>query len=99
MTIKTQPGFSPDLSEYFSDKFASFSAIGLDAISISSFMHREVGRLAYKSFLGRNLRIFEDLALSNIPLNVTLKKVIALPFRYRDADGSPVTMLGEISHV
>jgi len=96
---KTQPGFSPDLAEYFSDKFASFSAIGLDAISISSFMHREVGRQTHKVFLGKDLRIFEDLALSNIPLNVTLKKVIALPFRYRDADGSPVTMLGEISHV
>jgi len=95
---KTQPGFSPDLCEYFIEKFASFCAIGLDAISISSFMHRDVGRLAHKEFLGKDIRIFEDLALSNIPSNATLNEVIALPFRYKDSDGSPVTMLGDISY-
>jgi arylformamidase len=90
---KTQPGFSPDLCQYFTERFASFSAIGLDAISISSFMHRDIGRLAHKEFLGRGIRIFEDLALSNLPPTANLSKVIALPFRFQDADGSPVTMM------
>ncbi len=95
---KTQAGFSPKLHGYFLNRFNSFSAIGLNAISISSFMHREVGRSAHKEFLGNNIRIFEDLALFNIPSNASLEKVIALPFRYRDADGSPVTVLGNISY-
>jgi len=95
---KTQPGFSPDLCGYFADKFKSFSAIGLNAISISCIMHRDVGRIAHKVFLGNDIRIFEDLALSNIPPNALLNKVIALPFRYQDADGAPVTMLGHISY-
>ncbi len=96
---KSQPGFSPDLCEYLVSKFDSFNAIGLNAISISSFLHRDIGRLAHQAFLGNDIRIFEDLALSNIPSTAQLNKVIALPFRYQDADGSPVTMLGDISYL
>jgi len=95
---KTQAGFSPDLCGYFLDKFESFCAVGLNAISISSFMHRDIGRLAHKEFLGNGIRIFEDLALFNIPSNASLVNVIALPFRYKDADGSPVTVLGGVSY-
>ncbi len=96
---KSQPGFSPDLCEYLESKFDSFNAIGLNAISISSFLHRNIGRLAHRAFLGSGIRIFEDLALFNIPDTAKLNKVIALPFRYRDADGSPVTVLGDISYL
>jgi len=94
---KSEPGFSPDLYSYLADRFEGFRAIGLNAISISSFVHREVGRLAHKEFLGNDIRIFEDLALFNIPADAKLTRVVALPFRYYDADGSPVTMLGSVA--
>jgi len=93
---KYPPGFSPDICDYLMKRFKSFSAVGMDAISISSFQYREVGRLAHEAFLGSGIRIFEDLALGNITKSTKLKKVIALPFRYKNADGSPATLIGQI---
>lgn len=87
------PGFSPDLAGYLVSAFPGIRAIGFDSISLSSYRHRELGREAHRRFLGANLRIFEDLALSQVNGCDSLVSVAALPLRIKDADGAPCTVL------
>ncbi|MBF0188811.1 MAG: cyclase family protein [Magnetococcales bacterium] len=94
---KTPPGFAPETCLYLSQRFPSFSVIGMDTISISSFAQREIGRMAHRAFLECGIRIFEDLALSSVHDAAVLRRVIALPFRFSDADGAPVTLMGELT--
>jgi len=94
---KSGPGFSPEIYSYLERRFASFTAIGMDAISISSLNHRELGREAHRVFLGAGIRIFEDLKLSSIDEPSKLFNVIALPLRYNLGDGAPVTMIASLS--
>ena len=93
---QSSPGYSEKLYDFLKNRFQSFKAIGMDTISISSYKNRELGRKVHRVFLGQGIRIFEDLRLSAIPKNSNLEKVIALPFRYENSDGSPVTIIGEI---
>ena len=88
------PAFDPVLAEYLSLKIPSFKAIGLDSISISSLSHREMGREAHQAFLRRGIRIFEDLSMTSIPQEISLKVVIALPLLIKDVDGAPCTIIG-----
>jgi len=91
---KNSPIFSPELCDYLISRFPSFKALGMDAISLSSMNDRVLGRVAHKEFLGKGIRIFEDLNLSEFSKSQSLRKVIALPFRFKNADGSPVTVIG-----
>ena len=88
------PGYAPELAEFFISRFKSFAAIGMDTISISSYQHRELGREAHNAFLGKGLRIFEDLSLRELTKNTELSKVIALPLRFENSDGAPCSIVG-----
>lgn len=74
--------------------------IGLDFISVSSYLHREVGREAHKAFLASHesgnppVLIIEDMALSE--LDNSPKSVWIVPLLYSQADGAPVTVLAQI---
>lgn len=88
------PGLSSEIADWLYQYFPMLSAVGMDCISISSLQHREEGRKAHQSFLGNEIRIFEDLALDNIKKEETLIKVIALPMRFKEGDGAPCTLVG-----
>lgn len=90
------PGLSETLAPYLRQKFPQLSAIGVDCISISSLQHREVGRQAHRLLLGNGLRIFEDLALGEIPAK-SLQQVIALPLRFINADGAPCSIIARLA--
>ena len=55
------------------------------------FREGQVGHAAHKAFLGSDILIFEDLALSNITGKI--KQVIALPLRLNNCDGAPCSIL------
>lgn len=92
-----QPGFASELAEYLIGRFKSFTAIGFDTISISSYQHRELGRDAHKAFLNKGIRIFEDLSLESIEEATSLVRVIALPLRFENSDGAPCSVVGWVS--
>jgi arylformamidase len=93
---KNPPGFSPDICNYLCQRFENFNAIGIDTISISSFAHRNIGRLAHKEFLGKGIRIIEDMALAHVNSTKCIEQVIALPFRFSQSDGSPITVVAQL---
>lgn len=93
------PGFHQDLATHFLNTFPNLRAFGIDCISISSLMHRSMGRLAHKSFLSQNLLIIEDMMLSTINQNDNFKQVIITPLRFLDGDGAPCTAIALIDDV
>jgi kynurenine formamidase len=90
------PGLAPELAEFLLLKCPNLRAVGMDFISISSLKHREKGRMAHRDFLQRDIIIFEDMRLSELQPHVQLQKVIALPLRFKQGDGAPCTIVGEV---
>ena len=97
------PGIAPEVGEWLR-KYHRIKMIGFDFISLSSYVHRDLGRMAHKAFLGKMefngqpmepILIIEDMDLSK--LNKSLKKVIVSPLRFQFSDGSPVTVTGWIN--
>lgn len=92
------PGLVPEIAEILRAKFLNVRAIGMDFLSASSWQHREVGRHAHRTFLDPSnpLLLIEDMDLSQISSETRLKRVLILPLRVLDADGSLCTAIAEI---
>ena len=94
---QNSPGLKPELADFFSSRMSRLRAIGIDFISISSLAHRETGRAAHQALLGKDLLLFEDMALAGIADRGDLKQVIALPLRIAASDGVPCSLIGLIT--
>lgn len=92
------PGLSSDLAKGLRSNYPNLRAIGVDVISITSYLHRDEGRRAHREFLGNNYKnsdpiiLIEDMALEKY--NSDIRKVIVMPLFISHADGSPCTVFG-----
>jgi kynurenine formamidase len=94
---ENSPAYSPDLCNYFKQRYPSFSVIGMDTISISSLAHRDLGREAHRAFLGQGVRIVEDMKLGMISNIKLVSKIFVMPIRQVHSDGAPVTAFAELN--
>ncbi|MDA8141170.1 MAG: cyclase family protein [Desulfobacteraceae bacterium] len=97
---QSNPGLSPDIARWLRSSRPKVRAVGVDCISITARAHRSIGRDAHQSFLnpeidGRPVLLIEDMALEAV--SGMLSRVIVLPFRVLNCDGTPCTVLGEIA--
>jgi len=91
------PGIHPDVGLNLRRNFPNLRMIGIDWISLSSYLHRELGREAHKTFLdpkGINepILIIEDMDLSG-----NLDGLVALwviPIRIEQLDSALCTIIG-----
>lgn len=92
-------GFSPKISEYLKLKFPKIRVFGFDTISVTSFQHREVGKLAHKGFLDpvNPILLLEDMDLKELSINSKIQKIIIAPLRIANCDGLPCTVIGEVN--
>jgi len=89
------PGLSPELATALKKKCPGMKAIGIDAISVSGYQNRKLGRIAHKEFLINNdILLIEDMKLDNIE-DKTITSVIALPLLIDNTDGAPITIIAE----
>lgn len=92
-------GLDVDLCHWIRNNL-NLKFIGLDSISLSSPMHREIGRAAHKALLSSRdsdsnpVLIIEDLSLDS--LRKPPKSIIAIPLQIEDADGAMATVLANI---
>lgn len=95
---KNNPGFSPDLAFELRGKFPRLRVVGTDSISISSFVHRDLGRTAHLAFLKheRPILLLEDMNLSDVNESTGFKRVIVSPIRVEGADAAPCTIFAEL---
>lgn len=94
----TNPGLEPDLADELRRAFPDLKLIGYDAISLSSFANRDVGRLAHRAFLAnaRPLPVIEDMNLSGVQSDTVVKRIWVAPLIVDGADGAPCTVLAEV---
>ena len=85
------PGIHKDLAAKLKKIFPNLKAIGFDFISLTSYMHREHGRLAHKEFLCKNeILIIEDMKLSTLQNNNGT--ILITPWLIENVDGCPVNV-------
>jgi len=92
---KENPGIAPEMADYLIDQCPNLKAVGMNFISISSFKHRDVGRLSHKAFLGKGIRIIEDMHLLSLQPGDKIKRVMVMPLRFKAGDGAPCTIIAE----
>lgn len=94
---KRNPGIHADVGIGLRHLKCSIRAVGIDWISVSSFVHREEGRKTHQAFLnpeGHNepILLVEDMDLSGNLAN--LSKVLVVPLMIEGIDSSPCTVIG-----
>jgi arylformamidase len=96
---KSNYGFSPKIAEYLKIKFPNIRVFGFDTISVTSFQHREIGKIAHKVFLNpdKAILLLEDMDLRQLSINSRIQKVIIAPLRIANCDGLPCTVIGEVN--
>lgn len=95
---RENPGLAPTLADWLRENRPAVRAIGVDFLSVTSFVHREIGREAHRRFLssgkGAPIMLIEDMKLSELPGQP--QKVMVMPLRVRGTDGSPVTVIADV---
>ena len=92
------PGLQSSLANVLRSKFSKLKCVGFDFISLTSWNHRDHGKLSHKSFLGEtnNFLIIEDMDLNLINHNSKFNSLILAPLRADDGNGGPVTIIADI---
>ena len=90
-------GFGLGTATFFKKKYPNLRAIGFDLISLNSYQQRSIGRQTHKEFLiEHNILLIEDIDLRNIGSQPKFETVIISPLRFKDSDGTPVTIHSKI---
>lgn len=91
------PWISPEVPQFLREKCPHLRLFGIDQISISSVLHREVGHESHRKFLceGRPILILEDLNLSDTRIMGSFRLHI-YPFMIDEIDGVPVIAVIEM---
>jgi arylformamidase len=91
------PWISSEVPQFLREKCPLLRLFGIDQISVSSVIHRNVGRTCHLKLLckERPILILEDLNLSDIHINGSFRLHI-YPFMIDDLDGVPVIAIAEI---
>lgn len=92
------PGISESAINFIRENFKSVRCLGIDTISVSSFMHREEGRKSHRAALQCNpeILLIEDMNLMEINSSMNIKKVYCIPLFIENIDASPVTVFAEL---
>jgi len=97
---KYNPGISNQTTEWMKKTFKKLRIVGIDSISISSWQHRDMGRIVHKNLLDPKnpVLIIEDMDLSTITKDIIFKRVYIAPLMVYKSDGGPCTILAEVEY-
>ncbi len=88
------PGIHPDLAAVLRKRCPNLKILGMDFISLTSYQHRALGKVAHREFLGDNdILLVEDMKLDK--LKKSPSRIVCLPILIKGIDGCPVTILAE----
>lgn len=89
--------FHPDCAKVFKKYMPNMCLLAFDSISMNAWSNRPLGRDAHRSFLlENNILIVEDVDYSSLPDEFEIAMVIISPLRFKNADGTPVTILARV---
>jgi kynurenine formamidase len=89
------PGYDKSLYEFIRKKFPYLKFFGFDSISLTSVLHRSLGKEAHLSFLNPidPILVIEDMDLSSLYSNIILEQLIIAPILIAKSDGVPVNCI------
>lgn len=93
------PGLAPETCDWLR-RHRNLRMLGLDFVSVSSFLHREMGRQAHRMLLAAHesgaepILPVEDMALAVLETVPTESWII--PVLFTAADGAPVTAIAKV---
>ena len=89
------PGYDKDLYIYFRRKFPKLKFFGIDTISLTSILNRNLGKEAHLAFLNNidPILIIEDMDLGILSSNLILEELIIAPILIENSDGVPVNCI------
>lgn len=98
---RKNPGFSPDLAEKLRLFFPGLQLLGFDAISLTSYTDRALGRLAHKAFLdsSKPILLLEDMDLTSVFTNTVFHQVVVSPLLVKGSDASPCTVFAQVRNL
>lgn len=99
MYCSDHPWVSPEVPQLLREHCPCLKLFGIDQISISSVLHREVGHICHRKFLceERPIIIAEDLNLADRRIQGIFRLHI-FPIVMAAVDGSPVIAIAETEH-
>lgn len=96
------PGLSPEAAEFLRSKLPKLKAVAVDVLSVENpTAGKEMDFKVHRTLLDSSLYpsppllVYEDVDLGALGESPPAK-IIALPIRFRGADGAPVNMIGEV---
>ena len=90
------PGLSPGSAAVLKKRCPGLRAVGMDSISVSAQVRKDIGMEAHRTFLVENdIILVEDMDLARADSRLT--KVYMFPLLVEGADGGPVTAIGEVT--
>jgi len=91
---KRPPAYAPELADWLRNRFSQIRFFGFDSISLSSLVHRDMGREAHRAFLKNKhpILILEDMDLTRIKPPVISDQILISPLFLSGADGAPCTI-------
>jgi len=95
---RANPGIAPDAARFIM-RNPNIRAVGIDTVSVSSFLQRADGRATHRIFLSGNRRflLIEDMDLSLALKTLRrIRSVIAVPLLIGGSDGSSCTVIAAI---
>lgn len=92
------PGLNSSLANLLRDRFTKLRAVGFDFISLTSWNHREHGKVSHLAFLSErnNFLIVEDMDLHHVGIKTKFNSLIMAPLRTVLGNGGPVTIIADI---
>lgn len=93
------PVFMLELADALRRRCPSIRIMGFDAISLSSWADRDLGRAAHRAFLNhpRPILLLEDMNLLSVAPETSFLTVVVSPLGVAEADASPCTVIGEVA--
>ena len=95
---EANPGVDPSVADYIRSNFPNIRTIGFDFISLTSFVHRPIGKIAHNTFLSevdQSITIIEDMRLSQ--LNNSPLKTFVFPLLVSGIDSASVTVIAQLN--
>ena len=89
------PGVAPEVAKQLKTRCPNIRVLGMDFISLTSYQHRDVGKISHRQFLGElDILLVEDMDLRE--LHQQPKKIMCFPLLVTALDGAPVTIIAQL---
>lgn len=93
------PGVSAEVGSWLKNNYPKVRILGIDTISVSSWVNRPIGREAHRALLSGadEILLIEDMRLSELESSSCINEIVVAPMLVSNGDGAPCTIIARIN--